>query len=116
MKAKLWLMAVVMCVMPVVASAGTKWFIADGINQTCISARQAAKYIDPVYLNPLVLRNYLRYFSKYHGYTITQEPNGQIEVVLHYGPFGYHYFSTIGLCDKFINKLQMHGQDLNQLK
>ena len=119
MKVKLWLMAVVMCVMPVVASAGTKWFIYEAQNNTCISGEQAVAMTGNIFLlNPLRLRDDLRinYANTYDGYRVYYF-GSQRGVALKNGKKYFYYFTSKRLCEKYaVSPTKDNGQGLSELR
>ncbi len=119
MKVKLWLMAVVMCVMPVVASAGTKWYILEMQNYTCHSSINAAISSGlPALMSPLAMRDWLRTQKGYYGYKVYSNGNGTGRSVLlsMRNGDGYVYFSNKAQCEKIAHGLRIGSQGLNQLK
>lgn len=119
MKAKVWLMAVVMCLAPVAASANTKWFIYEAQNNTCISGQQAVAMTGNIFLmTPLRLRDDLRinYAKTYDGYKIYYF-GSQRGVALKNGRRYFYYFTSKVLCDKYAaNPARANGQGLSQLR
>jgi hypothetical protein len=119
MKAKAWLMAVVMCLFPVVSNASTKWYIFEAQNDTCISGQRAVAMTGNIFLmTPLRLRDYLRirHSETYDGYKIYHF-GSQLGVALKNGSRYFYYFTTKALCEKYaVKPTHTKGQGLSDLR
>ena len=117
MKAKVWLMAVIMCLVPVVATASTKWYILEMQNYTCHSSINAAISVGlPAMMNPLAMRDWLRTQKGYYGYKVYHNGNGRLVVLSMRNGEGYDYFSSKVQCVKIAHGLQSGAQGLSELR
>ena len=113
-----WIMALLLLV-PVLATASTKWFAYEAQNNTCISAKHAVA-IDglPQLITPLQLRDYLRlnHPYAYGGYHIYHIGN-QLGVAISIGKRYIYYFTSYHLCKKYgVNPGNKDGQGLSELR
>lgn len=117
MKTKAWLMAAIVCMMPVAASAHPKWILYDGENGTCNSASSSA-YVSnsPQLATPLSMRNWLRTKSDYSGYNVYHY-GSQLVIRLGYGKdHGFYYFSSMSLCKRYAKEDKYGSKSLNELR
>lgn len=113
-----WIMALLLLV-PVLATASTKWYIFEAQNDTCISGQQAVAMTGNIFLmTPLRLRDDLRinYAKTYDGYKV-YDFGSQRGVALKNGSRYFYYFTSKALCEKYaVKSAHANGQGLSELR
>ena len=99
------------------ASTSPHWILYNGKNNTCQSAKQAARASGYQQLaSPLAWRNFAREQPKYGGYTITNLGHGQRMVDIASRGTAMVYFTDMNTCKEYIYMLERAGQNLNELR